>query len=352
MPDLICMVHHNTAGLVKLIKTFQLHWGTVLQSRMGTNPGSKDLSLVGVSPQAVVARESECENTSRISKRQLEKKIQQIAVKEVRAPSTKSTWYVHDSIIQQYKINLTQLAPLLPATPKSQNSTEKSSSPEGPLATPVSKKGTKRKVTGTTPSVKALFEAIAKSPQNAATTTPKEKKLKLMPLPASEGIRKAASADGGSIEPPKKRIRLESLSLKSPQAGTTPQCVFPAGVRPNHEEVIVIGNTEMTASASSSVDMTGSSSSKPTVSVTPSCKVPTLRNALQPPSSNTLTQPAKCVGAGGNAKCLQELTNQQETEVSTGGGEVKEPKLYIDWQKLNKSTNSNSNKVTVVAEIH
>lgn len=341
MPDLIRHIHNNVSGLAKLVKTFQTHWEGVLQGKVGTNSGSQDPSPEVTSPPA---RENECDKTCRISKRQLEKKIQQIAVKEVRAPSTRNTWYVHESILEKYKIDSTQLAPLPPLTPKSHVSTTKSCSPEALLSTPVNKKGTKRKATGAihTPSIKDLF---AKSPQNGVVgTTPGEKRLKFTPSSASGGSEKAPSTTGcvkGSSEPPKKRIRLESQSLKSPDIGTRPHPVK------NSNEVVVIDDSNEAAPVPLS---TGTCSVNPAVSVTPSRKPLTARNSFKPPplDGNTSTQTAEHEPGDSAPKCLQEVTNRQETE---GSGDS-EGKQSIDWQKLNKYTSSHSNQVTVIAEIH
>lgn len=336
MPELIRYVHNSTAGLAKLVKTFQTYWEDVLQGKVGTNSGSQDPSPEVASPPTAV---NDSEKTFRISKRQLEKKIQQIAVKEVRGPSTKNTWYVHASILEKYKIDSTQLAPLPPLTPKSHVTTTKSCSPEALLSTPMNKKGTKRKVTGAihTPSIKDLF---AKSPQNGVMgATPGEKRLKFTPSPGPGRSEKPPFCTGlveGSIEPPKKRIRLESQSLKSPDTGIRPH---PAK---NSSEVVIIDDSNEAPPVPLSTDVC---SRNPAVAVTPSRKP--ARNSFKPPLLDgiTSTQPAE---PETGTKCLQEVTNRQDSEGSgdTGG------KQLIDWQKLNKHISTHSNQVTVIAEVH
>ena len=379
MSDLIGLVHNNTSGLAKLIKSFQQHWGAVLLNR---GRGTTDLSPReplpsvdgGTSLQGVAVKEGECENASRISKRQLEKKIQQIAVKEVRAPSTKYTWYVHDSILQQYKIDPAHFTPLvLPPTPKSssRNSTEKSTSPETPLATPVAKKGScnKRKLPGGTPSVKTLFEAIAKSPQNssAVATPPNQKRLKLTPLSSTSGGGRGACADGTRGEPPKKRICLETLCSKSPAVnatGTRPQTDSPVPPSVNTDDVIEIGDS-LSSDSGTLLQSTHHLPDTSTVSNTAESVLasshsvpPAIQNSSQPRLplvSGTMTQVReKTVAESKSTKCLRELTNRNSVEVDVdgGGGDGKEVKHYIDWQKLNSTMTSDPNKVTVIAEIH
>lgn len=335
MPDLIRHVHYNTSGLAKLIKTFQMYWEGVVEGKVGINSGSRDPSPDEASPPTAVTKENDGEKTCRISKRQLEKKIQQIAVKEVRPPSTKNTWYVHESILEKYKIDSKQLAPLPPLTPKSQVSTAKSCSPEALLSTPVNKKGTKRKVTGAahTPSIKDLF---AKSPQNGVAA-PKEKRLKFTPSPVSGGFQKAVATTGECTEPPKKRIRLESQSLKSPDIGTRPHLAKNSSQNP----LVIIDISDEATSVPTS---TGTNP----VSVTPSRKPLTARKP-PPQDSSTSTQSAECVAEDSGTKCLQEVTNQQEME---GCRDKEEGKQSINWQKLNKYTPSCSTQVTVIAEVH
>lgn len=80
MPDLIKLVHGNTAGLSKLIIKFRQHWTSKFLGRNVTD--------------------EEVDEKSPISKRQLEKKIQNIASKERR--NDRPRWYVHSHILEAY----------------------------------------------------------------------------------------------------------------------------------------------------------------------------------------------------------------------------------------------------------
>ena len=370
MPDLIRLVHNSTAGLTRLTKTFRILWGTKLQSKkdsnhqpMPTSRSSPPAMCTEALPQTG-AKETDCENASGISKRQVDMKIQQIAVKGVRASSTKSSWCVHDSVLQQYDIDPAQLAPLLTPTPKSQqHSAEKSCSPE----TPSGKKGTKRRAAGT-PSVISLFEAIAKSPQNAMTSTssaeaPKEKRQKVMEgtpttLPVANG------KVGGGREPPKKRIRLESEPLNT-RSQDISKLFSPAGTSatPRHQEVIVIDDFDPVSSSTNMKEnpsLSRSSNVIPveltTTAVMPTCKKPvvnrsTAQNAKPAPTVlNTPTQTMKLTALLSNENCLQECTNQQTEEMvrGGGGGGVRE---RINWKELIQNSKTDG-KVVVTAEIH
>ena len=365
MPDLIRLVHQSTAGLVKLIKTFQTHWSTVIQSRAakelaGPGAGREELGeeeqgtagptmdihspsvTSGVSPSPQV-REGEGEKQSGISKRQLEKKIQQIAVKEVRHPSTRPRWYVHDQILDKYKMDAAQIVPLLPPTPKSTGgSADKSSSPEAPVSTPVNKKGTKRRAAGSTPT---LFEVIAKSPQTTSSaTTPAQKRLKLAPSPVG-------TVGKPSEPPPKKRIKLESLMLIPPHS-TGPGSNSGAIDSP----IIVIDDSS--ADNKSSVQPTDNSN--PSTHIASRNGQSQLSNKCPPPLPTTHpTDDVTAVPANkGSTKCLQEVTNSQTTaggianSSEEGGDKNRENRPHVDWQKLLSTNSSNSNKVTIIADIH
>ena len=341
MPDLIRLVHHSTVGLMKLIKTFQTHWATVVRSKAGASsatPACHDRRSSSVSseasPQVVILKEGE---GSGISKRQLERKIQQIAVKEIRPPSAKNMWYVHESVLKQYNMDSSKLlVPLLPQA--NQNSTEYSSHPEAPFSTPVGhKRGTKRKTGGTTPSVKTLFEAIARSPP-IITPTHNQKRLKLTPSPAA-GVGKSASA----VEPTKKRIRLESLSLNSPPppvVGATsgssspspaPPCASVGEVR--SEDVIVIDDNSFSSALQLEKQSSSDSAGHYQPTLTPSRRIPLETTPFRNGScvqSPVITTPAPATEnsdlkkAGDQmmtvTECLQRLANQH---VTTGGrGEI------------------------------
>lgn len=80
MPDLIKLVHGNTAGLNKIMSQFRKQWTAKCLGRTVTD--------------------EEVDEKSPISKRQLEKRIQNIATKERR--SDRLRWYVHSHILASF----------------------------------------------------------------------------------------------------------------------------------------------------------------------------------------------------------------------------------------------------------
>ena len=80
MPDLIKLVHSNTAGLNKIMSQFRKQWTAKCLGRAVTD--------------------EEVDEKSPISKRQLEKRIQNIATKERR--SDRLRWYVHNHILASF----------------------------------------------------------------------------------------------------------------------------------------------------------------------------------------------------------------------------------------------------------
>ncbi len=80
MPDLIKLVHGNTAGLNKIMIQFRKQWTAKCLGRDVTD--------------------EEVDEKSPISKRQLEKRIQNIATKERRYDRLR--WYVHNHILAKF----------------------------------------------------------------------------------------------------------------------------------------------------------------------------------------------------------------------------------------------------------
>lgn len=80
MPDLIKLVHGNTAGLNKIMSQFRKQWTAKCLGRDVTD--------------------EEVDEKSPISKRQLEKRIQNIATKERR--SDRLRWYVHNHVLSSF----------------------------------------------------------------------------------------------------------------------------------------------------------------------------------------------------------------------------------------------------------
>ena len=210
MPDLIRLMHGSSTGVSRLVKTFRMHWGAKrLQQSTTTDQSEKDthtppLDSVTRSPRQSSPpllnpktnfkspnQTAEFENASGISKRQLEKKIHEVAIKEAHPPSHKPQWYVHDSILQKYHIDVTTITPLVPlASPQMKTVSERAKvvSPLTPCGTGAAvsgncgkgnKKGAKRKTDGI-PTVKSLFQNHKKSPENTDKCgPPKPKRVKL-----------------------------------------------------------------------------------------------------------------------------------------------------------------------------
>lgn len=228
MPDLIRLMHGSSTGVNRLIKTFRVHWGAKklqhalsdVGSPSNTHPvdlnseNTKSVSPLPIpktpnfkSPNQTV----EFENASGISKRQLEKKIHEIAIKEPRPPSHKPQWYVHDSILLKYHIDLATITPLIPlASPQTKTVSERAKvvSPltpcgaQGVTCGKGTKKGAKRKTDGI-PTVKSMFQnLINTSPENVARCDPpKPKRIKL-------------ELHVGTLQPNPEKRALESTSTQ------------------------------------------------------------------------------------------------------------------------------------------
>ena len=135
MPDLIRFLHKNSMGVTKIVRLFRAHWGAKICGRnddrdsateehqyhkdsmdvpMATNGLTPHKTNHGQSVMATTPRRTKTlgdtgggawEFASGISKRQLERKIQAIAVKETRPPTYKAQFYVHPEVMQDYELN-------------------------------------------------------------------------------------------------------------------------------------------------------------------------------------------------------------------------------------------------------
>jgi len=141
MPDLIQFLHKNSMGVSKIVRLFRAHWGAKI-SRGHDNQGSAaeehqhgdsvDVTMAtnGLTPlktnhgQSMMATTPQRTKTladgwgawefaSKISKRQLERKIQAIAVKEARPPTYKVQFYVHPEVMEEYMLNEENLVALV-----------------------------------------------------------------------------------------------------------------------------------------------------------------------------------------------------------------------------------------------
>ncbi|KAK3097073.1 hypothetical protein FSP39_006117 [Pinctada imbricata] len=118
MPDLIRLVHGNLAGIKKLIKEFRMFWKMKTCKDKGELEISADVSMeeegsktevMDISAKTdveMMEQEKTEKNNSNftISKRQLEIKINAIAIREKREPFKKICWYVHDAVMKQYNM--------------------------------------------------------------------------------------------------------------------------------------------------------------------------------------------------------------------------------------------------------
>ena len=212
MPDLIRLVHKNSMGLGRLMKTFREYWGAKVIASSGGDPmgmRERSISPSNDSTKATstenspfckpktpgpTGNSSELENASGISKRQLEKKIQSMAVKEARPPSHKQLWYVHDSVLQKYGIDGNALSPLQVASPSivtrgGENGTSVNS-PQTPCGSGVASVSS-RKRKPLAKGMKSLFDFV----NSASSTT---------------AISSAAGSGGGEGQPPSlKKPRIE-----------------------------------------------------------------------------------------------------------------------------------------------
>lgn len=185
MPDLIRLVHKNPMGMNKIIKTFRIHWGVKISTPLSQDsptPHSPPPGRIDHTPQSAnrTTEYQEYENASKISKRQMEMKIQAIAVKEIRAPISRPAFYVHDLVLKQYGFEQENVVPLTPngapslSAPSADYQTPTRIKPCVPAETP---NQSKRKS-------KSLLDFLSKSPVNRSPQilTP-SKRLKLDPPP-------------------------------------------------------------------------------------------------------------------------------------------------------------------------
>lgn len=128
MPDLIRLVHGNIAGIKSLCREFKEFWRqkhtdpqSVTQQTAGT-PSKADVTVAtgqtASTPKSTTEKKTEEAITPtrafsplfrsaedfEISKRQLEKKITKIAVRDKRISYSKICWYVHDHILTEFNM--------------------------------------------------------------------------------------------------------------------------------------------------------------------------------------------------------------------------------------------------------
>ena len=234
MPDLIRLVHKNSMGLGRLIKTFREHWGTKVtasslasEDPMGiqersTSPSddvTKTTTATEVSPfckpKTPGTGGSELENASGISKRQLEKKIQSIATKEARPPNNRHLWYVHDTILQKYGIDGSTQGPM--ASPGNENKNTKVPSPQTPSGSGVTRK---RKPKG----MKSLFDFVNSASAASSVGSGGGEQLSVKRAKLDEGGTAKSSkpqATADTKPPPSKKARLDSDASPTSKSSDT-----------------------------------------------------------------------------------------------------------------------------------
>ena len=252
MHDLIRLVHKSSMGLGRLMKTFREYWGAKVMASscsgdpMGTrerstSPGDDSTNKTvptetspfckPKTPGTNVGNSSELENASGISKRQLERKIQSMAVKEARPPNHRQLWYVHDSVLQKYGIDGNALSPLrvqVVASPSTMatgrggenHSTSGVNSPQTPCGSGVVvSAASSRKRKPPAKGMKSLFDFVQSASSSSA----------------------AASSGGGEGQPPtikKSRIeeggssKLPLVTLTSSNIHVVPTNTSPNGMEP------------------------------------------------------------------------------------------------------------------------
>lgn len=300
MPELIRLVHGSAMGVGKLIKTFRMHWGAK-QICSSSNPGNSNSSEpVLETPTSQQSNTTQYESASGISKRQLEIKIQSMAIKELRPPNNKPVWYVHDPVLKQYNMDPQAITPLVPlVSPLSKSTSEgPKMSPETPCSSgsSVVKRGIKRK-TDSTPSVKTLFEAMKdKKPVTEATCIQFKNTSQIC----------QTSPTFSALTPPAKKAR--------PNAGGTTSV----------SEVIVIQSDDSLESSNSTKENISANSANAATST-----------AVNGQPIRLPSPPDKQVHFGALQECTNALDNTCQEQ-------------RIDWKKLLLNTN----KVHVTAEIH
>lgn len=198
MPDLIRFLHKSALDKKKIIRAFRIHWGakisttaSSLETPLSQSPGMVDstprpLPKIDSTPTSTNYNEyQEYETASKISKRQMEKKIQAIAVKEIRPPFAKLVWYVHDSVLKQYGLEQETFAPLVPNGSPCLSTGSADQMPSRTFATPetpVQPKASKRKSGGMG---KSLFHFLSRTPVNKsrASACPQHLKVGASPPP-------------------------------------------------------------------------------------------------------------------------------------------------------------------------
>ncbi len=246
-------------GLTRLIKTFREYWGAKVMASsnhcgsgdpMGmrersTSPSNDSTKATSTenspfckpkTPGATGGGStSELENASGISKRQLERKIQSMAVKEARPPNHKQVWYVHDSVLQKYGIDGNALSPLQVVSPsvvaKGGEKSASVNSPQTPCGSGAATMNS-RKRKPLAKGMKSLFDFVNSANSSASASSgggegqpPLLKKPRVEEGGSNTAVAKlneplatlmSSDTSPNSMEPPLKKARLD-LTVESPK---------------------------------------------------------------------------------------------------------------------------------------
>lgn len=327
MPDLIRLVHGNIAGIKSLCREFKEFWKRkndgspgVAEAETKGSPsrnekvqgGSSDRHTpekmevgsgtpeksVDTTPQLYSPLFRSAEDFE-ISKRQLEKKIAKIAVRDKRQGYSKICWYVHEHILKEYKM---ESAPV-PSTWKF--ITKKAVDPTKPR-TPV-------QVATPSPS-----QSITPEMQTYARSSPVPSKSNLLAMFPAVSSPKTAS---NSLLKPTGAYQMASATLMAfaatssgSSAMTQPPVVPPAPclnaktvVGPLKQYVVKCAPPQVTnvlktkaqggVTSSSLVTSTGTSLSKPTTSVVQHSQPPVANVTVKPPEAVSSNKGTEGLGA-------------------------------------------------------
>lgn len=216
MPDLIRLIHKSAFGVNKIIKTFRMHWGAKISAsdsplkvpplkvppaRSPSQTNSTPCPSTDTTPKNV-----DYESMARISKRQLEKKIQAIAVKETRPPIPRQVWYVHGTVLKQYGLSEEGITSLLPEGDGSPSLTAKPIGQKSfvtPGGTPNNR--TAKRKSGHMGG-KSLLDFLSRSPLNSKQTPSPTKRMKMDTLTTSGGC-----DDVMILEPPQAKREVKEV---------------------------------------------------------------------------------------------------------------------------------------------
>ncbi len=187
MPDLVRLLHGNSAGMRNLTKEFREFWrlktaapeeaedtrahpdgAEPAAAENGETPMEVDPQQQTPDRKKTNLSETTPTNGVNISKRQMERKIKSIAVYEKREPNKKACWYVNQPVLEQY--GLTEL----PVPCEWEWITCPNATPRAE-GTPKSGRGTPTTaVTGTPPCAHAISKFTVKmTPEEMAALMPK-----------------------------------------------------------------------------------------------------------------------------------------------------------------------------------